>query len=340
MTQQTVLVTGATGLIAKYCIRELIARGYRVRGTVRSLPKALAAVRAAGVPAGDPRLSFVEADLAYDTGWEEAVAGCQGVLHVASPFPLSQPRNRDELVRPAREGALRVLEAAAQARVRRVVMTSSSVAIMYPAGRPSSAPLDETSWTDPTRTDISPYIASKTLAERAAWEFVRERSDAPELVAINPGFVLGPALDADLSTSHEVIRLMLKGKYPAVPRVSYPIADVRDVALAHVAALERPAAKGERFIVANGSASFLEMALMLRHKLPELASRLPRFELPDLMVRGMAVADRGLIAVLPDLGARRSLTNAKAAALLGLQFRTVRDAVESAGASLVKLNVV
>ena len=241
MPTAKVLVTGASGFIAKHCIAELLRNDFSVKGTLRDMRRA----DASGV-------EFVSADLLNDDGWPQAMQGCTYVLHVASPFPLQEPRNPDDLIRPAREGALRVLKAATQAGIKRVVMTSSVVAITLPwPEAPQGHVFTEADWTNPERPDITTYIVSKTLAERAAWDFVKGEPRAPELAAVNPAIVLGPATDTDISSSHEVIKLMAKGAYPAAPKVGFPISDVRDVAATHVLAMTAPAAAGKRFLT-NG----------------------------------------------------------------------------------------
>jgi nucleoside-diphosphate-sugar epimerase len=341
MASAPVLVTGGTGFIAKHCIAALLREGRTVRASVRDLARARAVTAALGRAGVDPSgVTFIAAELGRDEGWREAVAGCEHVLHVASPFPMKSPRLREELLAPAREGTRRVLRAAAAAGVRRIVLTSSIAACVYPAAGPEARTYTEADWTDPARPDISAYVVSKTLAERAAWDFVRETPGAPELSVINPAFVLGPALDADLSTSHEVLAAMARGAYPAAPRVGYAIADVRDVARAHIAALTRPGVAGERFIVASGYLTFLEMARLLAASLPDRARKVPRFEVPDLAIRGLALFDRALLAVVPDLGVRRICDGTKACRLLGLEPRSPREAVRAAAESLRTLGVV
>ncbi len=341
MDKTLVLVTGASGFIAKHCIAELAKAGYSVRGTVRDLASAdqvREALARAGADAS--RVSFAAADLTRDEGWDAAVAGCAYVLHVASPFPMEQPRDREDLVRPARDGALRVLRAAARAGVRRVVLTSSAVAIMYPAGRAPGHIYTEADWTDAGRRDITPYIASKTLAEQAAWAFARETPGAPELTVINPAFVQGPALDSDLSTSHEVLRLMARGLYPAAPRIEFPVTDARDVAALHVTAMTHPKAAGERFLSANGSLRLIAFGRLMVEECPDLASKAPRFELPDFAVRGLALFDRRLRSILPELGHARFCSNAKARDVLGHTFVPAEDAVRAAARSLRELGVI
>jgi nucleoside-diphosphate-sugar epimerase len=335
-----ILLTGATGAIAKHCAKALIAAGYTVRGTARDTRRASDVVRAAGLEAGDPRLEIVAADLTRDDGWAEVAAGCVAVLHTASPFPLEQPRDVDAVVRPAREGTLRVLDAARKAGCRRVVLTSSIVAVVYPTRDTVPGAFTEAEWTDPKRTDVTAYVVSKTLAERAAWEFVQGSAPDLELAVINPGLVLGPALDPDLSSSHQLLRMLATGKYPALPRVGYAIADMRDVAAAHVAALTVPQAAGERFLVASGFLTLKEIGAEIVRVLPDLARRVPTMEVPDAMVRMMAMADRNLAAVVPDLGRRREVSSEKSQRVLGLSYHSPQEAVASAAQSLRALKLI
>lgn len=336
-----VLVTGATGFIAKHCIAELIRQGYRVRGTARQSgahANIAQALGRAGVDASS--LEVRQADLLHDDGWEQALDGCSHVLHVAAPFPMKPPRNRDEVLRPAVDGTLRVLKATTRAGVQRVVLTSSVVACVYPSGTEQSRTYTEADWTDISRTDISPYVVAKTQAEQAAWDFVRTTPNAPELAVINPGFVLGPALDTDLSTSLQVVKLIGQGKYPAAPRAGCIVVDVRDVAAAHVAAMTNPHAAGQRFLATSGTISLLDLARMIAHALPHTASRIPRREVPDFLIRGLAYFDRSLLAVLPDLSVHRDCDSSQARTRLGIAFRSPRKSVTAAAKSLHELGVV
>jgi nucleoside-diphosphate-sugar epimerase len=222
-----------------------------------------------------------------------------------------------------------------------MVLTSSIVAITlpWPEAKPGHV-FDETDWTNPDRPDVTPYVVSKTLAERAAWEFVGDTPGAPELAVVNPAFVLGPAPDADLSTSHEVIRLMGQGAYPAAPKIGFPISDVRDVAVTHVLAMTNPAAAGQRFLSANGFLRLYEIGQLITQVLPDLGKKVPRGELPDIAVRALALVDVRLKAVLADLGFPRPVTNSKAHRILGQTFRSPQEAVNSATASLRALQII
>lgn len=341
MTGDRVLITGASGFIAKWCAVELLKAGYRVRGTLRALGRAQEIRDAVASQGADPsQLDFVEADLLDDAGWEAAMRGCRFVHHVASPFPLKPPKDFDRLIRPARDGTLRVLRSAGAAGVERVVMTSSVVAVIYPASGPQSRTYDESDWTDPRRSDITAYIASKALAERAAWEHVAATNSKSWLSVINPGLVLGPAIDRDLSSSHEILRAMAGGSYPAAPGAGYPIADVRDVAEAHMRAMTATAAAGERLIVADGYLSLMQLSQILGRECPKLAWRLPWFVMHDGFVRFYSRFDHRLKAVLPDIGATRTVSNAKAAAALRMRFRAPEEAAVSAIRSLRSQGVI
>ncbi len=336
-----IVVTGASGLIAKHTIAEFLRRGHCVRGTLRSPDKADGVRNALAVLGTDVgNLTFVAADLTRDGGWDDAVAGADVVVHTASPFPVTQPNDADELIAPARDGTLRVLRAATKAAVARVVLTSSTVAIFYPSGRPPGHVYSEQDFTDETRSDLTPYLKSKTIAEKAAWDFVAATPGAPQLVAINPSFVQGPALDADLSTSHELYRIMAKGSYPAVPSVSFPVADVRDVAAAHAEAAVRPGAAGNRYLIGEGRMSLYDLGRVVARELPDLKSKVPKFELPDFAVRTMAVFDRKLRTVLPELGEEKAFSNAKAKAELGLNLRGADEAATAAVRSLRDLRLI
>jgi nucleoside-diphosphate-sugar epimerase len=261
-----VLVTGGSGFIGSHTTLQLLAAGHKVRVTVRNLarePEVRALLKAGGIDAGE-RVSFVAADLESDEGWPQAVAGCDFVLHVASPFPATIPKNEDELIGPARDGALRVLRAARDGGVKRVVLTSSFAAIGH--GHPSQkTPFDETSWTDPAGGgDVAPYVKSKTLAERAAWDFIANEGGALEMAAVNPVGVFGPVLGPDYSTSILIVQKLMDGAVPGCPKVSFGVVDVRDVADLHLRAMTHPAAKGERFLaVAGDFLTMLDIAQVL-----------------------------------------------------------------------------
>ncbi|EXG82057.1 NAD-dependent epimerase/dehydratase family protein [Cryptosporangium arvum] len=277
-----VLVTGGSGFVGAHTVVRLIDAGHSVRTTVRSLRR-VDDVRAMVARPG-AALTFVEADLAADTGWARAVDGCEYVLHVASPFPAGEPSDADEVIAPARDGALRVLRAAHAAGTRRTVLTSSFAAIGY--GTTLTRPYDESDWTDPT-DDLPAYIRSKAIAERAAWDYAA--AAGVELAVINPTGIFGPILGPDYSTSIGLVQAMLNGAMPTVPRASFGVVDVRDVADAHIRAMTAPDAAGKRFLCtseatddpfAGAQCSYLEIAHILRRRFPERADRLPAGEAP------------------------------------------------------------
>lgn len=336
-----VLITGISGFIAKHVAKGLLEAGYRVRGTVRSSASA-EAVRATlrASACNESRLTFIEADLEDDKPWSAAADGCRFVIHVASPFPMQQPRDREALVPAARAGALRVLDAALRAGAERVVMTSSMVAMMYRAGRPRTITVREEDWTDPEWPSLSAYIVSKTRAEQAAWQHMQSQGARDKLVVVNPGFVLGPALDRQVGTSLGVIELILKGTYPAVPASEYPIVDVRDLAELHVRALTVASAAGRRLIAAGETMSMPQMAAVLRQGLGPSARRARTRALPDLLVRALSMVDRSLKSVVPDIGTRPVADSSYVTDMTGVRFRPAREAVLAAGMSLLAYGIV
>ncbi len=271
-----VLVTGGAGYLGTHVIAALLRDGRPVRAVVRSAARA-ASLRAA-VGTGD--VEVVTADLTADAGWAEALAGCDEVHHVASPFPVTQPDDPDELIVPAREGTLRVLRAARDAGARRVVLTSSFAAVGY-TPKPG-AEFTEDDWTDPDTPGLAPYPRSKAIAERAAWDLMGRDGGGTELVVVNPTFILGPTLTTDLRSSTHLIKAMLDGAMAVAPRQRFGVVDVRDVADLHLRAMAAPGAAGKRFLaVADGPAlSFVEVAGILRRRLGALAERVPTEEAP------------------------------------------------------------
>jgi nucleoside-diphosphate-sugar epimerase len=337
-----VLVTGGSGFIGSHSILQLLAAGHEVRTTVRSL-KREADVRAMlkeGGVATAASLSFVVADLEKDAGWSEAALGCEYVLHVASPFPEKIPKHEDELIVPAREGALRVLRASRDAGVKRVVLTSSFAAIGY-GHELRTAPFDETSWTNPDSDDVQPYVKSKTLAERAAWDFVAKEEGGLELSVVNPVGVFGPVLGPDYSTSIMAVQRMLDGNVPACPKAYFGAVDVRDVADLHIRAMTDPAAKGERFLaVAGDFMSVADIARVLKRTMGAAAKRVRTIELPNWLVRLAALADPVAKQVLPELGKPKNATNEKAKRLLGWAPRSNEEAIVATGESLARLGLL
>jgi dihydroflavonol-4-reductase len=329
---KTVLVTGGSGYLGGWCLVELLRGDYAVRTTVRDLGRE-AEVRArveSQVDAGD-RLAFFAADLLSDDGWEQAVQGCDYVLHVASPFPLAQPKDPDELIVPAREGTLRVLRAALDAGVGRVVVTSSVAAVRGSVDH-SQVPLTEEDWTDPDG-EITPYTRSKTIAERAAWELVKERGESEKLAVVNPGAILGPVFSDDRSPSLELVNRLLNGM-PGTPRIGFNVVDVRDVVDLELKAMTAPEAGGERFIAVARFQWMSEVAAVLRDRLGPAAAKVPKRAVPDFVVRLMGIFDPSIRSIAGQLGQRVELSSAKAERILGWKPRPVDETIVDCARSL------
>lgn len=328
-----VLVTGGSGYIAGFLIRKLLDEGWTVRTTVRSEARVAELKRTYG-----DELDVSVADLMADTGWAEAVAGCTHVAHVASPLPAGAVRHEDELIVPARDGALRVLRAARGAGVERFVMTSSTAAVGY--GRPDKTRFTEADWTDPTSPDAYPYVRSKTIAERVARDWVAREGGNMEFVTINPGAVLGPVHGADFSASIEAVKKVLEGSLPGLPNFGFPLVDVRDVADIHHRALVTPGLAGERFIAAGSFHWMADIAAVLRRELGPQARRVPTRRLPDFVVRALALFDPVVRQVKGELGRVREMDAAHARALLGWVPRPAEESIIATARSLLDLGLV
>ncbi|MFE1591547.1 NAD-dependent epimerase/dehydratase family protein [Nocardia sp. NPDC058705] len=330
-----VLVTGATGFVAGHCIAELLDHGYAVRATVRDLTahaKRAHLTELARRTGGD--LEFVAASLDDDAGWAAAVADCDAVLHVASPFPSTPPDNEQDLIEPAVQGTLRVLRAAASAGVRRVVLTSSVAAVAY--GHDVDEVRTEDDWSVVDR--VSAYQKSKTLAERAAWDFIESSSTATELVVLNPGMILGPLLEARTSTSHEPVRRLLARDVPGSVQTGWTPVDVRDLAVAHRLAMEVPEAAGNRYICAADPLWMGELARLLARDYEDF--RVPTRVLPNWLIRVVAVFDKGVRLTVPVLGRTEHVSADKARRELGWSMRPIEDTVRDTADSLIAFGIV
>ncbi|MBR9826247.1 MAG: aldehyde reductase [Alphaproteobacteria bacterium] len=334
-----VLVTGATGFIASHVVLELIERGYAVRGSARSADKADALNAILSDYAGKPvEIELVNLDLNRDEGWAEAMNGVDFVQHIASPFPPTQPESPDDLIIPARDGALRALKAAEAAGIKRVVLTSSVAAVDNGWGKSGPDIYDETSWTTMTGPEPVPaYSQSKTIAEQAAWDYVKGEGEGLELAVINPAAVLGPAMSEDVSTSLSLVSTALGGTLPAFPPLAFGVVDVRDIAKAHVEAMLRPEAAGERFIMSAGELWFREVGDILREAYPD--RKIPSSEMPVWLAKLFALFMPALKPSAHRLGRLNRYSNQKAREQLGIEFRSPQDAVRASAESLIKLGI-
>jgi nucleoside-diphosphate-sugar epimerase len=337
-----VLVTGGSGFIASHAILQLLGAGHQVRTTVRSLSRegdVRAMLKIGGAESAD-RLQFVAADLMSDAGWPAAVAGCEYVLHIASPFPSTVPKHEDELIVPAREGALRVLRASRDAGVKRMVLTSSFAAIGYGHSE-QQVPFTEKDWTNPEGADVMPYTKSKTLAERAAWDFIAREGAGLELAVVNPVGVFGPVLGPDYATSILLVQRMMDGALPGLPRMSFGVVDVRDVADLHLRAMTNPAANGERFLAVAGDFMWIvEIAKVLKERLGDAAKRVPTRQLPNWLAKLAALKDPAVKQIIPELGKWKNATSEKAQRVLGWSPRSREDSVVATAESMVRLGLL
>jgi nucleoside-diphosphate-sugar epimerase len=338
-----VLVTGGTGFLGTHCLVQLLVAGHETRATVRDLSRekdVRAMLRQGGAGEVGHQLSLAQADLNANAGWAKAVADCDFVLHVASPYPKTVPKDENELIAPARDGALRVLRAARDAGVKRVVLTSSFAAIGY-GQETRSTPFTEEDWTNLADPDVQPYQKSKTLAERSAWDFIDGQGGSLELAVINPVGILGPVFGPDYSTSIQLIKRLLDGTIPGCPSLWAGSVDVRDAADLHLRAMTDPAARGQRFIATGGDfLSVLQMAQALKSGAGDAGRKVPTRSVPNWLMRLMAWFDGGVKAVLPELGKPKNASSEKARRLLGWAPRSPEEAILATARSLLELGLL
>lgn len=342
MKKQMVVVTGGSGFIAVHIILQLLHQGYAVRTTVRSLKKIdliHSMLRTGGVTDFSD-LEVVEADLTSDDHWADVMRGATYVIQVASPTPTLNFKNEDEMIRPAVDGVLRVLKAARDAQVKRVVLTSAYGAI-FAGHKNRKTPYTEADWSDLSAKNIHPYQKSKTLSEQAAWNFIKTEGNGLELAAVNPVGVMGPVLASDYSHSNIQIQNLLEGKTKAVPKVDSGYVDVRDVASLHLLAMTAPQANGERFLATTGETlSMLDVANVLRDAFPAFASQLPTKELPNVAVKAAALTNPMLKMVAGLVGVYAETSNHKAVTMLNWHPRSAKDAIIATAQSMIDLGIV
>ena len=341
-SENVVLVTGASGFLAMHCILRLIEKGYKVRGTLRTPSREanLHKTLKNHIDTYDP-IEFFSAELMNDEGWEAACKGCKYILHIASPFPSQPPQNEDDLIRPAREGTIRVLNAAVSNNVKRVVMTSSIAAVVYDNDQDETKIYSESDWSR-TDQDIGAYEKSKTFAERAAWDFIDslQGDDVLELAVINPGLILGPILDNDYSTSGEVIRKLMRREYPGCPNLNWPPVDVRDVADAHIAAMEIPDAAGKRFCCTIEPTSMQDIAMILNEHFASRGFKVPTRKLPNILIRFFALFDKTIRLIVKDLDKDIKISNDQIIQVLNWKPRSIDEMVVAMGESMIEHRVV
>jgi dihydroflavonol-4-reductase len=336
-----VLLTGISGFLGGHLALQLLAAGYRVRGSVRSAAKGEKVRATLGRHGADlDRLEIVGLELTNDHGWDAAMAGVRYLQHTASPFVTSMPRDRNELIGPAVAGAERALGAALRAGAERVVLTSSMAAVAYGYDRRRTAPFTAADWTRLDGRDVNPYAESKLRAERRAWELMDAAGRHADLVSINPGAILGPLLDDDPGTSAALLIRLIGGSMPAAPRLSFTFVDVRDVAAAHVRAMTAEAAGGQRFLMGSAPLTIIELAGIVGEALPERAGRLPRFVAPDWVVRLLGLFDRDVAGTAGELGVVKRIEPGPAEALLGRPLIPAREAIAATARSLVAEGLV
>jgi dihydroflavonol-4-reductase len=333
----TVLVSGGSGYIAGYLIRQLVAEGWTVHTTIRKLAREGELRKLLAVD--DSRLRLFAADLMQDAGWADAMAGCSHAAHVASPVPMHRVRNPDEVIVPARDGALRALRAAKAAGVKRFVMTSSVAAISYGRGRGVHT-FSEKDWTPPDYPGAQPYVRSKTIAERAARDWVAKEGAGMEYCSINPSVVLGPVWSRDYSASVSIVQRILDGSLRALPNIGFGIVDVRDVADLHVRALTAPGMAGERFLASGPFLKVAAIAEILRARLGEQARKVAKRSMPDLVVRIASLFNPLAKTIVGELGSVRNMDVAHAKAVLGWSARPAEESIVDCARSLIDQGIV
>jgi len=340
MKNTKVLLTGISGFVGSHTAIQLLERGYSVTGTLRDIKRATSVKEIIGKHTGIENLTLAQADLQDETTWNTLTKGVDYIQHIASPFPRELPKNENDLIIPAREGALTILRAASANGVKRVVLTSSSGAIMY--GKPKhkrNATFDETHWTDITNIkDTTPYFRSKTIAEKAAWDFIEQDESGLELTTVCPGAILGPVLEDDFGTSANIVIKIMDGSSPALPNIGFDMVDVRSIANLLIRAMELPQAANQRYVGSAGYMKFKDVAQILKSAYP--ARKIPTSVLPDFFVRLFSNFDQSLKPILIDLNMQRMVDSTKARQELGWDPLSNEEAVLSCATSLFALGLV
>ncbi len=340
MQYKNIVLTGVTGYLGSHTTIQLLNKGYHVKGTLRDLSRS-DSIRdiIAKHSANSNRLTFAAVDLLDPLSkWEDIMDEMDAVVHIASPFPTTLPKEGNDIILPAKNGTLNVLKAATKAGVKKVVMTSSSGAAVY--GERKNGIFSEKDWTNSAnKNDTTPYFRSKTIAEKCAWEYIDKTDNTPELVTILPGAILGPILDkSDYGTSANLVKKMMDGSMPAIPKIGFEMVDVRSVAEAHIKALENPDMSGKRYLCANGYMELKDIAGILRKEYPNY--KIPSKTLPDFLVRLFSHFDKETKPILNDLGAKRLIDSSRINKALDWRPIALRQSVKATAESLINLNII
>jgi len=338
--KEKVLVTGISGFLGSHTAIQLLEKGYQVTGTLRDLKRADELRATIARYTGNIKdLTFAQAELSDENVWMDLTKGIDYIQHIASPFPPTMPKNDDELVAPARAGVLNILKAAAANKVKRVVLTSASSTVLH--GKPKgheNGTFDETVWANENNlADITPYYRSKIIAEKAAWNFIEHDHSGLQLVTVLPGAMLGPALEQDYGNSAAIVLKMLNGSLPAIPQISFDIADVRSVADLLILAMEKPEASNQRFLATSGFLSMKDIADILRQKYP--GRKIPSSKLPIWLTHVLGWFDKSIQPVLLDLGKERKADSSKARNMLGWKPIDKKEAALACAESLISLRL-
>ena len=340
MQNKKILLTGVTGFLGSHTAIQFLNKGYEVKGTLRNLKrsnaiKSIIAKHSQNIN----NLSFYEINLTDSVDkWKNAMKDVEYVVHIASPFPTVLPKHENDIILPAKNGTLNILKAATAIGIKRIVVTSSSAAVVY--GERKNGTFSEKNWTNVSnKEDTTPYFRSKTIAEQSAWNFVKDNKNAPELVTILPGAILGPILDAnDFGTSANLVKKLMDGSMPAMPKIGFEMVDVRSVADAHIKALETPNAKGNRYLCTNGYMEFKDIATLLKNEFPNY--KIPSKTLPNFMVKLFSTFDKETKPILNDLGAKRIVDNSKIKRELIWTPISLTESIKATAQSLIDLKII
>lgn len=341
MKKTKVLLTGVSGFLGSHTAIQLLEKDYQVVGTLRDINRAESIKEMIGKHTLKiNNLSFVEANLNDQNAWKNLTQGMDYIQHIASPFPRELPKNEDDLILPAKNGTLNILKAASVNGVKRVVITSSIAAIVYGKSKNHrNGVFDETHWTDANnKKDNTPYFRSKTIAEKAAWDFIKSDNSGLELTTVCPGAMLGPILEKDFGTSASIVIKAMDGSMPALADIGFDVVDVRSIADLLILAMESPKAPNQRYIGTTGFMKFKEVAQVLKKEYPK--RKIPSLMLPNFVVRLFSNIDKSLKPVLVDLGVERKTANSKARKELDWNPLSNNEAILACAKSVIEMGII